>query len=84
MNISAKGIRLPRTIVIAGISAGIAAFGIIGCASNGPPQISEQNNERCFQQPTGSFYSHYASQAREAAGYAEILAADGGIFSTCW
>ena len=50
MNISAtiRSIRLPRTIVIAGLTVGIAAFGIIGCADSGPPQISEQNNERCF------------------------------------
>ena len=77
MNISIKDIRLPRTIVIAGLTAGIAAFGIISCASSGPPQISDQNRELCFQHAAGTPYAAHASQARDYAKRAEQLAASG-------
>ena len=83
MNISAtiRGIGLPRTIVIAGLTAVIAAFGIIGCASSGPPQISEQNNERCFLQASGNRYANYARNAEQAADLAERLANSGELIA---
>lgn len=83
MNISAtiRGIGLPRTIVIAGLTAVIAAFGIIGCASSGPPQISEQNRELCFQHEAGYGYDVYAIRSREAADTAEQLANSGDLIA---
>ena len=65
-------IRITQTLMAAG-AIGLA----IGCASSGPPQISEQNRELCFQNAAGLNYSAYANNAQEAAALAEGLAAAG-------
>ena len=65
-------IRITQPLMDAG-AIGLA----IGCASSGPPQISEQNRELCFQNAAGLNYSAYANNAQEAAALAEGLAAAG-------
>ena len=67
----------PAGLLAGAITIGITITVSIGCSGGGPPQVSDQNRELCFQHAGGLNYAAYANNARQAASLAERLAANG-------